>query len=383
MTDSSHTAIPADLLEAAALLLPGHREIELVPGKAELIRVKTVQGWTRVTRWPEGATAERIAATHALFERGAGAEIRCLPSPYSGPNGEASIALPGGHRYDARGWLPGQPTLRAEPIEGLFLPEYLPLDHLAAMAMNVGRIHAAAQPIVDQRRLTPMPLTSVHRAVSLTGRDERGLLAGKHRTYPPMRAWLRASERIVPASADAIGLLQDGEAKRFVATHGNLWPEHALFTRPEGVTHLSGLTGWSRLAASSPLIDLAQIVARNRGWSQEAAEVVLESYQSVAPLLPEERRALPMIVGLDLLSITGPLMIARVQAATGELRLPGMAVQTLQVTLERLLDALDKIVPLLTGYDEKSPKRGRKWVYRTTPGAPPRDNRPRPKRRSE
>jgi hypothetical protein len=251
------------------------------------------------------------------------------------------------------------------------------------MAMNIGRIHGAAQPIVDQRRLTPMPLSAVHRAVALAGQDERRLLAGKDRTYPPMRAWLRASERIIPSSADAIGLLQDGDAKRFVATHGSLWPEHALFTRPEGVTHLSGLTGWSRLSASSPLIDLAQIVSRNRGWSQEAAEVVLESYQSVAPLLPEERRALPMVVGLDLLSITGPLMIARVEAATGERRMPGMAVQTLQVTLERLLDALDKIVPLLSGYDDKSPKRGRKWVYRAQPGAPTRNNRPRPKRRSE
>jgi hypothetical protein len=208
----------------------------------------------------------------------------------------------------------------------------------------------------------------LHRTTALAGQDERRQLSGKDRTYPPIRIWQRASERIIPAAADAIGLLQAGEGKRFVATHGNLWPGHALFIRPEGETRLSGITGWSRLSASSPLVDLAQIVARNRGWSQDAAEVVLESYQSVAPLLPEERRAFPMIVGLDLLTVAGPLLIARVAAATGDLRMAGTQHHSLQVALERTLEALDKLAPLLSGYDSATPKRGRKWVYRDQPG---------------
>ncbi len=368
VTESPQPATPADLLEAAARLLPGHRDIEPVPGYADLIRVNTVQGWTRVTRWQEGVTAERIATTHAIFERGVEAEIRCLPSPYSGPNGEASIALPGGHRYEAREWLPGAPVFREEQIPDLPLPEFAPLDHLAELAANIGNLHTASQRIVDQRKLTPVPLTVLHRSIALAGQDERRLLSGKDRTYPPIRIWQRASERIIPAAADAIGLLQAGEGKRFVATHGNLWPEHVLYTRSGEAMRLSGITGWSRLSASSPLVDLAQIVARHRGWSQDAAEVVLESYQSVAPLLPEERRAFPMIVGLDLLAVAGPLLISRVAAATGELRMGGTQHHALQVALERTLAALDKLVPLLGGYDSASPKRGRKWVYRDQPG---------------
>jgi hypothetical protein len=38
------------------------------------------------------------------------------------------------------------------------------------------------------------------------------------------------------------------------------------------------------------------------------------------------------------------------------------------VALERTLAALDKLLPLLGGYDAASPKRGRKWEYGDRPG---------------
>ena len=120
----------------------------------------------------------------------------------------------------------GAPVFREEQIPDLPLPEFAPLDHLAELAANIGTVHTASQRIVDQRKLTPVPLSVLHRSTALAGQDERRQLSGKDRTYPPIRIWQRASERIIPAAADAIGLLQAGEGKRFVATHGNLWPEH-------------------------------------------------------------------------------------------------------------------------------------------------------------
>jgi hypothetical protein len=226
----------------------------------------------------------------------------------------------------------------------------------------------------------------MHQQTTIICRQTREDLTPLASTYPPMREWVRSSDRIIPLAADAIGGLLDGEERRFVVAHAGLWPEHILFTRDEsGNPVVSGLAGWTSAVVTSPLVDLAQLVSRTRGWSYDITEAVVENYQQVASLTPLERRSLPLIIGLDLLREAARLLNVYMHREDGVLKHSQYTM--VFNALERTLDAIDAMLPVLGGYDEPSPKRGRKWVYRPKPGqgAPrgKRPSRPRPKPRVE
>ncbi len=381
---ANNDPVPADLREAAGMLLPGHGEISTVAGAPEAVRVETAQGPARVTRWPIGTTADRIKALHELFALRESAGARFLPAPISAPVGGASVALPGGLRYDARSWLPGTSAVRDPLIPGQPLPAPISIDHVAAAARAVATLHLAGEPIVKRRSLQAVPLTTLHQQTAIICRQTREELMPLVQSFPPMREWVRASDRIIPEAADAIGRLLEGEERRFVIAHAGLWPEHILFVRENGDPVVSGLVGWNSAVVTSPLVDLAQLVSRTRGWSYDITEAVVVNYQRVAPLTPLERRSLPLIIGLDLLREAARLLSIYMHRDDG---LYKHSEYTLVYgALERTLDALDAIVPTLGGYDDPTPKRGRKWVYRTKPGqgAPQegkRPPRPRPKPR--
>ena len=74
------------------------------------------------------------------------------------------------------------------------------------------------------------------------------------------------------------------------------------------VIHSTGLLGWDRVAAGSPLLDIAQATLRLQGWSDEAVEVALGAYAEARPLSPEERRLLPAVAALDAVATTGRLL---------------------------------------------------------------------------
>lgn len=363
--------VPADLLEAAGMLLPGHRDVATVAGAPNLIRVETLNGPARVTRWEPGTTQERIAAIHAAFGVLQRAGVRFTPVPISGPNGEQSITLPVGHRYEARGWLAGQTVGREAPFPGLPLPAAISIDHVTEVARALGRLHQAGMTVIAQRMLPALPLTSVHRNISARARDVRRKIVDAASQYPPSRGWMSSVDRIVSMTADTVGTLQEGEERRFVVAHGDLWPEHLLFSRRDGAPELTGLAGWTYVAASSPLLDLGQLVSRTRGWSQEFVEAVVSGYQETAPLTPVERRALPGIVALDLLAGAANLL-ERYLLPAPDTETPYGQTQQLIAAIERILQALEAIAPIVGGFDSPTPKRGRKWVYRTQGPSPRR-----------
>jgi len=370
--------VPADLREAAGLLLLGHGEISTVAGAPEAVRVETAQGPARVTRWPIGTTADRIKALHELFARRDATGASFLPVPISAPVGGSSIALPGGLRYDARGWLPGTSAVRDPIVPGEPLPSPISIDHVAAASRAVATLHLAGEPVVKRRSLPAVPLTTLHQQTAVICRQTREDLMPLVQSFPPMREWVRASDRIIPLAAEAIGGLLEGEERRFVVAHAGLWPEHILFVREEGDPVVSGLVGWNSAVVTSPLVDLAQLVSRTRGWSYDITEAVVENYQRVASLTPLERRSLPLIVGLDLLREAARLLSIYMHRDDAVFKHSEYTL--VYGALDRTLDALDAIVPTLGGYDDPTPKRGRKWVYRPKPGQGPPQGGKRPPR---
>jgi hypothetical protein len=362
-THETPTPIPLDLLEAAALLLPGHGEASTIAGAPASIRVETKQGPARVTRWSPGTTETRIEAMHELFKLHVKPGAEFLPTPIGAPDGKASISLPGGHRYEARGWLGGSPAVREPLIPGQPMPGPISIDHIAAAARAIAILHTVSKPVARNRSFPAVPLTALHRQTAILGRETKDRLLPLVQQFPPMREWVRAGDQIIPLAADAIGGLLEGDETRLVISHAGLWPEHMLFQRDASDQPVvSGLAGWGGSVVSSPLVDLAQLVSRTRGWSHETIETVVEIYQESASLSPLERRSLPLIVALDLLRETARLLdiyMRRDDAVLkpSEYRLAFNA-------LERNLDALNAILPMIGGFDAPTPKRGKKWVHR-------------------
>ena len=365
-TTDEATSVPLDLREAAGLLLPAHGDMSTVAGAPATIRVETTRGPARVTRWPAGTTEARIDALHALFVRRDEANAPFLPVAIGAPNGGSSISLPGGHRYEARGWLSGTMAVRDALVPGEPLSNPISVDHVAATARALARLHLAGEPIVARRTIPAVPLTAFHRQTAIICRETKDRLTPLVQTYPPMREWVRAGDRIIPEAANAIGGLLESEDRRMVVAHGGLWPEHLLFTRESGTPMLSGLSGWGSFLVTSPLVDLAQIVSRTRGWSNETIEAVVENYQQEAPLSPLERRSLPLIVALDLMRECARLLDIYMNRDNAVFK--HSEYMLVFNALERTLMALDAIQPVIGGFDDPSPKKGRKWVHRPKPG---------------
>lgn len=350
-------------MEAAALLLPGHGDLSTMAGAPASIRVETKQGPARVTRWSPGTTEARIEAIHDLFKLHEKPGAGFLPTPIGAPEGKASISLPGGHRYEARSWLVGSPAVREQLIPGQPMPGPISIDHIAAAAKAIAILHTVSKPVARNRSFPAVPLTSLHRQTAMVGREIKDRLLPLVQQYPPMREWVRAGDRIIPLAADAIGGLLEGEETRLVVSHAGLWPEHILFLREDnGQPVVSGLAGWGNSVVSSPLVDLAQLVSRTVGWSHETIETVVESYQESASLAPLERRSLPLIVALDLLRETARLLDIYMRRDEGMLK--PSEYRLAFNALERNLDALNGILPAIGGFDDPTPKRGKKWVHR-------------------
>lgn len=367
--------VPADLLEAAGLLLPGHRDVSAVAGSPNVIRVETISGPARVTRWAPGTTQERIVSIHTTFGVLQRAGLRFTPAPISGPNGEQSISLPGGHRYEARGWLGGQLAGREVPFPGLPLPVAISVDHVTEVARALGHLQGAGEGVIRQRILPGAPLTSVHRGIVTMARETRLALLDVASSYPPSRNWMNSIDRVIGMTADTIGTLQEGDERRFVISHGDLWPEHLIFSRRgDGTPELAGLAGWTEVAASSPLLDLGQLVSRTRGWSNEFVEAVVSGFQETASLTPTERRAVPGIIALDLLLISTRLL-RRYMLPNPEVEVAYGEKQQLVSAIEHTMQALDALSPVVGIFDSPTPKRGKKWVYRQQGPSPRRQRK--------
>jgi hypothetical protein len=365
--DAPPAAPDPELVEAVDRLLRDHGAVDPVGHAPDVVRVDTAAGPMRVKRWPAGTTADAISAERALLAALRAQGLGFIPAPVAAPGGVDSIAIEGGGRADVQTWIPGSPPLRDARHSAVPVPGAVTLEQLAVVCTGLARVHEAGAGIVRDRGLLPAPLTGYHQAVAREARATREQLQPYIRQSPHLRAWLRAADRIVPAAADGIGALVEGDARRFVASHLHIWPEHVLFLRQDGAPVLGGLVGWSGAGASSPLIDLAQAIVRLRGWSKEASEAGIGAYMEGGALLPEERRALPLIVGLDLVLVMARLLVARLQPPRGGEWIDGLGVRT---ALEKQAIACDIIVPMMTGYDDPAPVYKRTWEYGPRRGQP-------------
>jgi Ser/Thr protein kinase RdoA (MazF antagonist) len=185
--------------------------------------------------------------------------------------------------------------------------------------------------------------------------------------------WLSASERVVFASRDVLAAADFLPDQPLVVSHGDLWPTHVL-DGPGGIK----LIDWGTMRFASPLIEIAQLIARFNGWTAAALEEVVESYMAVRPLTADDRRMLPVFGALDMAIETGRLLVT---AYIADIDQTSQYAEAARTGAGQMLSSLESIGWSIrkTNPDSKDLKRESKERARALrePG-----QKPRPKRQS-
>jgi hypothetical protein len=251
------------------------------------------------------------------------------------------------------------------------LPVIVTDETLADVLRAVATAHARTTGFAGTQQTTAAPLPQLLTAVTQAWREQRGVLRPLAGTTPAVRRWLAIGERALPAAETALATAGDGPEQRTMC-HFGLWPAHVILPEAAEPGAGPGLIGWEHCNAGSPLVDLAQVVSRFRGWSAASAELAIAAYSEVRPLAPEDRRLLPAVAALDLIATTGQMLIYAYGGRPGGARPPSV----LREPARTLLDSLDVASNALLAQDRSKRSgvtRGRR------PGAD-RSNQPRRRR---
>ena len=303
-------SVAEDLIAAAQAFFPDARSVSPLNRRDHLARVETPSGNWRVRRWPETTTEARVTFVHAALTAARRAGITVAPTVADlAPPASGSVLTMSNRHFDAQRWLPGRPV--AEPSfadQPVDLPAALPEATFAALVGTVARIHAATAELARTPDAPTVPLTGMVGAVRQAWAAQRERLRPIAPRTPVVQRWLAVGERALPAAQAALAASAATSGAPSAIVHLGLWPTHVLLEQADGPP--VGLLGWEGAAVGSPLLDLAQLVIRCRGWSAGAAEVAIAAYGAVRALSPEERRLLPAVAALDLVATAGHVLDA-------------------------------------------------------------------------
>ena len=377
-TSPDVTPLSSDLETAARAFLPDATEIASVPGHPSLARVSAPTGLWRVRRWPETTPNSDVTFSHEVIDRAREAGIATAPAlltPPGAPEDASAIRLDG-RLYDAQRWLPGAPPAGAEvawpsPEDRIDLPVTVAPVVFTTLVTALARLHDATAALATRRGIPTAPLRLLPGTVRQAQGRHLDALRPRARQEPTIQRWLATGERLIAAAEPLIRAATEPREPPSAVLHLGLWPSHVLIDNG----HLSGLLGWERVAAGSPLLDLAQAVIRLQGWRDETVEMALGAYGDLRDLKPEERRLLPAVAALDAVATTGRLLEQTFVIAEAA-RPPA----PLRAGIDMMLRSMADIERSLLDPSQKS--RRRTWVRRPhTPGAGPRGGTPRERRR--
>jgi len=345
--------------------------VSSVPRHPDVARVETPRGLWRVRRLPETTTAERLGFVHASLAEMHAAGIEEIPVAASLPGRDDTILILADRLFDAQRWLPGTAAAapRARGDERADVPATLTDPLFDEVAAVLARCHTATErPVTGDGAVGS--LNRMADAVRRTWEAHRAALRPVVASTPAVQRWVRVGERVLPAASATIAGSPALSDAADVVTHHGLWPARILVDGDR----VRGLVGWDETAVGSPLIDLAQLAGRLRGWDAETAERTLVAYGSVRPLSPELRRVLPAVVALDLVAEAGRLLVLAFVPRSAEAAPPAAA---LRAGAQDLLQSLERIAAVVAKGDAPDRPVRRAWRHRPRPADAPR----RPSRR--
>jgi hypothetical protein len=304
MTDTPATT--PDWLAAAERIFPGRA----VTVRSEADLTVEVDGRAvRIRQWAPEATVERVRAIRELLGRApASAGVPALAGD--------DVAFVGGRVHDGCEPVGGLPLNR----HGVFhlpghgevaIPLHESADHgdmLVEAARALGQVHQATRGHVDPNRTGATSAAEVHTATKAYWQDARRRLGGKAEELVEVRRWLRCGNRVIPIAADRLGAAGESATGHPVLLHDNLWPAYLMVDDPSRPMALRGIEGWTSAVAGPPVLDLAALCVRVTGWSEATVESILGAYSDHAPLMPAERRLVPVVAAVDLVGQLGRLL---------------------------------------------------------------------------
>jgi aminoglycoside phosphotransferase (APT) family kinase protein len=351
--------VSEDLLQAAREFFPDYSAADAIPGHPDVVKITTPASTGRVRRWPSGVLATDIAFSHEVMATARDAGVTPVPRLVSPPTvpDEPSLRI-GNRRFDAQEWLPGAPSPRSEaawpnPEDRIDIPVVLTPAAFSAVIAAAARLHDATTIFAARHGIPTAPLSMLPGAVRQAHGRHLAALRARARREPSVQRWLATGERLMAAAEPIVLATPEDPGLPATVLHLGLWPAHVLLESDA----LTGLLGWERVAAGSPLLDIAQATLRLQGWSDESVEVALGAYGEARPLSPEERRLLPAVAALDAVASTGRLL--EQTYAVDETARPPTAVRAAIDMMLRSMTALDRslIAQATVGKSKRTPWR--------------------------
>lgn len=369
----SATDLPEDLAAAARTFFPEATGIASVPERLDLARVFTSSGVWSVRRWPSSTPESDLDFSHEVMRLAQRAGLGIIPELGVDPSDSSRTVIRlDGRLFDAQRWLPGEPPPHATvawpaPSDRIDLPVALPAPDFSTVVRALADLHEATTALAATRGIPTAPLSLLPGAVQQAHARQLSALRPRARHEPSIQRWLATGERLMLAAQSLVEAAAESRDARVSVLHLNLWPSHVLLDHGA----LSGILGWERVAAGSPLLDLAQAILRLQGWTEDAVELALGDYGDVRGVPPEERRLLPAVAALDAVATTGRLLEQSFAGGNDE-RPP----QVLRAGIDRMLRSMTALDRNLNAPTDKS--RRRVWNrQRPAPAGKPKGGSPR------
>lgn len=367
-------------VDATNALAPGSRNARTFPAEHPLVHMTGASGDAVLRQWPAEMTAERIGFIADVLDAAHAAVGRQVPTiePVPGMPDQRSVLIQG-HRYSRSPYLPGRPLgryggFRTPDGQSINVPlhESAGAHDLVAEATRIlARVHDATGAIATREDAPVATLASMLSSVRDLWFEQRRILGDKAADQRDIRRWLRCGNRIIPTSSDLLRKEEALMVERSVVIHGDLWPVNVLVEGRESDRRITGIVGWSRAAAGSPVLDLAALAVHMQGWSAAMTESIVESYSDIRPLLPEQRRLVPVVASLDLVArVAGLLKLAYLD----DRMIGHPAMPVLRSGMKTLLNSLETLTSILVPDVDST----RRWQYGPRdPNAPARRPTPR------
>ena len=348
-----------DLLQAARVFFPDYTAVDAIPGHPDVVKITTPASTGRVRRWSAGIPATEIAFSHEVMAAARDAGVSPVPRPISPPTApdEPSLQI-GGRHFEAQEWSRGAPPPRSEaawpnPEDRIDIPVVLTPAAFSAVIAAAARLHGATTNIAARPGIPTAPLSMLPGAVRQAHGRHLAALRARTRREPAVQRWLATGERLMAGAEPIVLATAEDLGLPARVLHLGLWPAHVLI---EGDA-LTGLLGWERVSAGSPLFDIAQATLRLQGWSDDSVEVALGAYGEAGQLSPEERRLLPAVAALDAVATTGRLL--EQTYAVDETARPPTAVRAAIDMMLRSMTALERslVAQATVGKSKRTPWR--------------------------
>lgn len=346
--------------------------VEAVDARPHLVRFRLGDKRWLMRGLPSDQSYDRVRSRHRALREIAGKDGAISPTTLPDASvvrlesGLAEIVqdLPG------RSWMHNNRMM----LDGHSLHRPLPSPEggMARLTQAVATLHAFSDGM-DRGALPVLGVADYQREQRRRWTEVRDQIVASGVQTVHIGRWLSASERVVFASRDVLATVDFLAEQPLVASHGDLWPTHVLDGQ-DGIR----LVDWTTARFTSPLVDIAQLVARFEGWSASSLEEVVESYMAVRPMAADDRRMLPVFGALDLAIETGYLLA---EAYIADIDQTSLYAEAARSGAGQMLSSLESIGWSIrkTNPDPKDLRRESKERARALrePG-----QKPRPKQRS-